>query len=192
MFQAAGESALWPASLVSSSFRQPAVLEQTARRPWPLPEKPWLMGQVWLDLLFAHWRAPEGALRKVVPRELPLPGTLGGVDCRSRGPDGSEVSCSDSGWPTRCVAARGRMSTRQRGRGRRSGSADRVGLSPSAARQLSAQESAFWGPARGPVDSAQLHRLGSILYRRCELARDHESCLTPGLRRRKLHFLLPG
>jgi uncharacterized protein YqjF (DUF2071 family) len=70
--QGAGESVLRPASLVSDSFRQREVLAETEHRPWPLPEGPWFMGQIWLDLLFAHWRVPEEALRRVVPRQLPL------------------------------------------------------------------------------------------------------------------------
>jgi uncharacterized protein len=31
-----------------------------------------LMGQTWVDLLFAHWRVPEEALRRVVPPQLPI------------------------------------------------------------------------------------------------------------------------
>jgi uncharacterized protein YqjF (DUF2071 family) len=53
-------------------FRQSEVLAETEHRPWPLPERPWFMGQIWLDLLFDHWRVPEEALRRVVPRQLPL------------------------------------------------------------------------------------------------------------------------
>jgi len=49
-----------------------AVLSETAHRPWPTPERPWLMAQSWLDLLFAHWRVPEEALREVVPPQLPI------------------------------------------------------------------------------------------------------------------------
>jgi hypothetical protein len=30
------------------------------------------MGQTWVNLLFAHWRVPEEALRPVVPLELPI------------------------------------------------------------------------------------------------------------------------
>jgi uncharacterized protein len=30
------------------------------------------MGQTWLDLLFAHWRLPAGALRDVVPEPIPI------------------------------------------------------------------------------------------------------------------------
>ncbi|HVY95919.1 MAG TPA: DUF2071 domain-containing protein [Solirubrobacterales bacterium] len=67
-----GEAALRPAAVVSDSFRQRQVLVEADHRPWPLPEEPWLMGQVWRDLLFAHWRVPEAALRRVVPAQLPL------------------------------------------------------------------------------------------------------------------------
>jgi len=70
--QDVGELALRPATLVSDAFRQRAVLGETEHRPWRLPERPWFMGQSWLDLLFAHWRVPEEALREVVPPQLPL------------------------------------------------------------------------------------------------------------------------
>jgi uncharacterized protein YqjF (DUF2071 family) len=64
--------ALRPASLVSDAFHQRAVLTDADHRPWPLPERSWFMGQSWLDLLFAHWRVPEEALRQVVPAQLPI------------------------------------------------------------------------------------------------------------------------
>jgi uncharacterized protein YqjF (DUF2071 family) len=70
--QGVGELALRPAALVSDSFRQRAALAETEHRPWPLPGRPWFMGQTWADLLFAHWRVPEEALRPVVPPQLPL------------------------------------------------------------------------------------------------------------------------
>ncbi len=41
-------------------------------RPWPLPERPWLMGQTWNRLLFAHWRVDAAALRALVPSSLEL------------------------------------------------------------------------------------------------------------------------
>ena len=52
--------------------RQHASLEQTAHRPWPVPDAPWIMGQTWEDLLFAHWRAPADDLRSHVPSGLDL------------------------------------------------------------------------------------------------------------------------
>jgi uncharacterized protein YqjF (DUF2071 family) len=51
---------------------QRATLDETDHRPWPLPERRWLMGQTWTDLLFAHWAVEPEALARVVPAELPL------------------------------------------------------------------------------------------------------------------------
>jgi uncharacterized protein len=70
--QGVGEAVLRPATLVSDAFRQRGVLGETDHRPWSLPQNAWLMGQSWVDLLFAHWRVPEEALRAVVPPQLPL------------------------------------------------------------------------------------------------------------------------
>ncbi|HXR60527.1 MAG TPA: hypothetical protein VN732_04290, partial [Solirubrobacterales bacterium] len=64
LIQDAGELALRPASLVSDAFRQRGALAESAHRPWPLPDRSWLMGQSWVDLLFAHWPVPEAALRR--------------------------------------------------------------------------------------------------------------------------------
>jgi uncharacterized protein len=52
--------------------RQRASLQQTDHRPFPLPRGPWVMGQSWIDLLFAHWAVPESALRAVVPARIPI------------------------------------------------------------------------------------------------------------------------
>jgi uncharacterized protein YqjF (DUF2071 family) len=52
--------------------RQRAALASTAHRPWPLPARPWVMGQSWDDLLFAHWRVPAGRLEPFVPPVLRL------------------------------------------------------------------------------------------------------------------------
>jgi uncharacterized protein YqjF (DUF2071 family) len=41
-------------------------------RPWPLPRRPWVMAQTWVDLLFAHWRVPAESLRAAVPGRLEL------------------------------------------------------------------------------------------------------------------------
>jgi uncharacterized protein YqjF (DUF2071 family) len=49
---------------------QRATLAETAHRPWPLPERPWLQGQSWLELLFAHWSVPAEALERVMPPQL--------------------------------------------------------------------------------------------------------------------------
>jgi uncharacterized protein YqjF (DUF2071 family) len=56
----------------SHAARQRAALDVTAHRPWPLPARPWVMGQTWDSLLFAHWRMPAAALRRHVPPQLDL------------------------------------------------------------------------------------------------------------------------
>jgi hypothetical protein len=57
---------------VQAPARQNAVLEVAEHRPWPLLESPWMMGQTWEDLLFAHWRAPADAVRALLPQGLEL------------------------------------------------------------------------------------------------------------------------
>jgi uncharacterized protein len=47
-------------------------LRELSHRPWPVPQRPWLMGQTWERLLFAHWRVEPDRLRTLVPDELPL------------------------------------------------------------------------------------------------------------------------
>lgn len=51
-------------------MRQASALEETEHRPWPVPERSWVMGQTWDDLLFAHYRAPVERLRALVPEGL--------------------------------------------------------------------------------------------------------------------------
>src|SRR4051812_34073090 len=51
---------------------QAGATEQTAHRPWSLPDGPWRQGQTWRDLLFAHWPLRVDQLRDAVPRELPI------------------------------------------------------------------------------------------------------------------------
>jgi uncharacterized protein YqjF (DUF2071 family) len=55
---------------MSPGFRD--ILDQTAHRPWPLPEGAWIMTQSWHDLLFAHWPIDQRSLREKVPPGLPL------------------------------------------------------------------------------------------------------------------------
>src|SRR4051812_10743462 len=61
-----------PVRGLPAARRQRDTLQETAHRPWPLPDRPWLMGQTWERLLFAHWRVPHDALRRHVPPELEL------------------------------------------------------------------------------------------------------------------------
>lgn len=48
------------------------ILAESRRRPWPAPRGPWVMRQVWSDLLFAHWPAPASAIAALLPPGLPL------------------------------------------------------------------------------------------------------------------------
>jgi uncharacterized protein len=69
----AAELAITPLGLLVDEVpRQRAVLRETAHRPWPLPRGPWLMGQTWHDLLFAHWAVAPDVLRSLVPQPLAL------------------------------------------------------------------------------------------------------------------------
>jgi uncharacterized protein YqjF (DUF2071 family) len=51
---------------------QAASTSQVEHRPWPLPRRPWTMGQTWEDLLFVHWPVAEAELRRHVPVSLEL------------------------------------------------------------------------------------------------------------------------
>jgi len=66
------ESAVTRIAPTSDAAAQSATLADRDHRPWPLPDRPWLQGQTWLDLLFAHWSLPVEALRPAVPETLPL------------------------------------------------------------------------------------------------------------------------
>jgi uncharacterized protein len=68
--QRISEAAL--ASLPSADVSQSKALGQTANRPWPLPDEPWLMAQSWRDLLFAHWSLPPEEVARILPPALRL------------------------------------------------------------------------------------------------------------------------
>jgi uncharacterized protein YqjF (DUF2071 family) len=65
-----------PARNALDLLASPVIQERAARvrahRPWPAPDRSWVMAQSWIDLLFAHWRVPATALRKAVPPQLEL------------------------------------------------------------------------------------------------------------------------
>lgn len=48
------------------------ILDAVAHRPWPMPERPWVMTQTWHDLLFAHWAINAADLRTKVPAAFDL------------------------------------------------------------------------------------------------------------------------
>ena len=52
--------------------RQAAVTNDSAHRPWPLPDGPWANAQTWIDLAFLHWRVDETELRRLVPDSVEL------------------------------------------------------------------------------------------------------------------------
>lgn len=41
-------------------------------RPWPVPNRLWVMKQTWEHLLFAHWEMHPSRLRELIPAELQL------------------------------------------------------------------------------------------------------------------------
>ncbi|HEX5762032.1 MAG TPA: DUF2071 domain-containing protein [Solirubrobacterales bacterium] len=65
-------SPLVPLEDLASAVRQGTSTSKVAHRPWPLPERFWVMGQSWIDLLFAHWRVDAERLRRVIPTGLEL------------------------------------------------------------------------------------------------------------------------
>jgi uncharacterized protein len=50
--------------------RQASTLEESAHRPWPVPDGSWVMGQTWDQLLFAHYRVAIEQLQELVPEGL--------------------------------------------------------------------------------------------------------------------------
>jgi len=44
-----------------------SILNNVDHRPWPLPERPWVMTQTWNDVLMAHWPIPRADVRCRVP-----------------------------------------------------------------------------------------------------------------------------
>jgi uncharacterized protein len=49
-----------------------AVTPDESHRPWPLPDKPWVLAMRWHDLAFLHWPLDASVVRPLVPRELEL------------------------------------------------------------------------------------------------------------------------
>jgi uncharacterized protein YqjF (DUF2071 family) len=56
--------------LLETPARQAAVESETQHRPWPVPDRPWVLAQTWDDLLFAHWRVPAESIARLVPQGL--------------------------------------------------------------------------------------------------------------------------
>lgn len=49
-----------------------SLMQATAHRAYPHPGRPWVMGQTWTRLLFAHWRIPFELMRPLIPADLTL------------------------------------------------------------------------------------------------------------------------
>ncbi|HEX7299613.1 MAG TPA: DUF2071 domain-containing protein [Solirubrobacteraceae bacterium] len=58
--------------LLAAPCAQGRVTRIREHRPWPLPRSPWVMGQTWTDLLFAHWDVAPASVQAAVPPQLPL------------------------------------------------------------------------------------------------------------------------
>jgi uncharacterized protein len=56
----------------SDAAAQAGSLREVGHRPWPLNQHPWVMGQTWRQLLFAHWPVAYDALCKHVPSSLEI------------------------------------------------------------------------------------------------------------------------
>jgi uncharacterized protein len=61
---------VWRPADIERALSQPRTLRERKHRPYPLPKRPWVMGQTWEDLLFAHWRVDPDALREVMPPQV--------------------------------------------------------------------------------------------------------------------------
>jgi uncharacterized protein len=49
-----------------------SFLDHAGHRPWPLPARPWVMKQSWVDLLFAHWPIDRAAVAALVPPDFAI------------------------------------------------------------------------------------------------------------------------
>lgn len=58
--------------MTDRSHSQIDLLAEQHHRPWPVPKKPWIMEQVWQDLLFMHWAIPPDSIRPLIPQQLEL------------------------------------------------------------------------------------------------------------------------
>ncbi|MDQ8187003.1 DUF2071 domain-containing protein [Pelagicoccus sp. SDUM812002] len=53
-------------------MNQHPAFGQTDHRPWAPPERPWVLQQEWLNLLFIHWEIAVEDLRSLIPNELEI------------------------------------------------------------------------------------------------------------------------
>jgi uncharacterized protein len=48
------------------------LLDHVSHRPYPVPARPWIMAQTWVDLLFMHWPVRLELLRSLIPEPLEI------------------------------------------------------------------------------------------------------------------------
>ncbi len=48
------------------------ILRSVEHRGYPLPRGPWIMHQIWHELLFAHWPISPSALRPLIPHSMQI------------------------------------------------------------------------------------------------------------------------
>jgi Uncharacterized conserved protein (COG2071) len=57
---------------LDTMVRQARSLDETVHRPWPVPERTWLLAQSSEHLLFAHWALPRRRVEPLLPERLQL------------------------------------------------------------------------------------------------------------------------
>jgi uncharacterized protein len=57
---------------LENAARQAKAMDDVGHRPWPVPDRPWVQGQSWIDLAFLHWRVDEADLQRLVPESVEL------------------------------------------------------------------------------------------------------------------------
>ena len=55
-----------------NTAKQHPALSNREHRPWPLPDRRWLLRQTWLNLAFLHWEIDYQDLRKRIPSALDI------------------------------------------------------------------------------------------------------------------------
>ena len=73
------------------------ILKNTTHRPFPVPHGPWMMKQVWEDLLFAHWPVEEAELLPYIPSGLKL--EKNDIACMQSGGKKSALYRRDPSFP---------------------------------------------------------------------------------------------
>src|SRR5262245_22303344 len=54
------------------NLRHSIASGEVSHRPWPLPDRPWIMAMNWEQLAFLHWPVPAELLRPLIPAPLAL------------------------------------------------------------------------------------------------------------------------